>query len=73
MDLSKLSHRELVDLGGDVIREGERRAKEGGHDRLAKQLELLHAQAQRTAQMIKGDGLVQAFSGDDKDDPVVGP
>jgi hypothetical protein len=57
MDLSKLSHRELVDLGGDVIREGE----------------LLHAQAQRTAQMIKGDGLVQAFSGDDKDAPSTGP
>lgn len=73
MDVTKLSDQELVDVVGAAIREGEKRARAQEHYRLASQLDVLHARAHRTAQLVKSAGLIETFSGDDKDGPPTGP
>jgi len=66
-DVTTLSNHALIELGGAVLREGERRLTDAGMDEAALQLKRSHALALRAAQGVKRAGLVEAFSGDDKD------
>lgn len=73
MDVENATNRELVEFAGRIIREGERRAAAAGNAQLVEELGKLHLRAKRCGDTMKSAGLIETFSGDDKDDPVVGP
>lgn len=73
MDLSKKTNEELADLGAAFFKEAEKRLAEADLPRALQHVERAHALCHRAALGAKGAGLVRTFSGDDKDDPIVGP
>jgi len=66
-DVTTLSNHALIELGGAVLREGERRLTDAGMTKAVWALQISHGFALRAAKAAQADGHVQTFSGDDKD------